>query len=193
MQTIIETIAAYQPVEMALTPRAAAVMVILLADEHKQLEIILTKRAASLPYAGDYSFPGGMYEDNDIDLYTTAARELMEELNIASDAYKRIGQLDDFNDRFGNLVRPYVILMNKNDFQACYKQSDAEIETVYYFPVSRLRDIKDDPDLYVITRRRPSYSYTDNEVFVWGLTAAILVHLSNIIYQENKSLGKEIK
>lgn len=192
IKSILDTLSRYQPVVLDATPQMAAVMVILLEDGTDTLEIVLTERAPDLPtYAGDFSFPGGMSDADDIDLYFTATREVQEELNIPSGSYQRIAQLDDFMDRYGHLVRPFVTHMNKREFEKHLNISANEIARIYYFPLAKLDAIKDDPKLHAITRRRPSYSYAEGNVFVWGLTAAILVHLSNVIYGKSQSLGKK--
>lgn len=194
IQSILDTLAHYQPIVLAATPQTAAVMVILLDTGMDTLEIVLTERAPNLPtYAGDFSFPGGMSDADDVDLYSTAIREVQEELNLLPVSYQCITQLDDFTDRYGHLVRPFVTHMNKQNFEKYLKISPDEISRVFYFPLSKLGDIVDNPQLHPVTRRRPSYSYTEGDIFVWGLTATILVHLSNIIYGKNQSLGKQIK
>jgi 8-oxo-dGTP pyrophosphatase MutT (NUDIX family) len=190
-QFIIKTLSDYHPQLFEETAQSAAVMIIFLHDESENLEIVLTKRALTLvTYAGDYSFPGGIKDSTDHNLYETAVRETQEELSLSPEYYQKIGELDDFKDRYGRLVRPFVVTMKKSDFLKMHKESVVEIIDIYFFPLSGLHKIKDNPDLYTITRRRPSYSYSDDEVFVWGLTATILLHLNNILTHTNKPLGK---
>ena len=179
---IIKNIAEYQPKLMPLTSQYAGVMVMFLSDAGNSIEIVLTKRAATLAtYAGHFSLPGGMHDESDTDLYATAARELHEELGISPGGYEKIGQLNDFPDRYGNLVRPFVIMMKKSDFLAALVQSMDEIAEIHYLPISELPEIKADPELEIYTKRHPSYSYKKRNMYVWGLTAAILVHLWNVI------------
>lgn len=186
-KSMIDILKHYQPMLLESTTPSAAVMLILLENGDNPFEIVLTKRAATLPtYAGDYSFPGGMHDATDTDLYATAVREIHEELDLSPNVYQPIGQLDDFQDRYGNLVRPFVSMMNKSEFLKIYKLSAAEITEIYFFPLTKLNEIYDEPKLHVITRRRPSYAYTQGKVFVWGLTATLLMHLSNIISQTNQ-------
>jgi 8-oxo-dGTP pyrophosphatase MutT (NUDIX family) len=183
---ILEKLSHHQPRTLNETSQSAAVMIILLVDDADELSIVITKRAASLPtYAGHYSFPGGMRDENDHDLYATAVREIQEELHLLPDSYKYIAQLDDFHDRYGHLVRPYVTIMKKNAFMNQYEISADEIVEVYFFPLSKLNLLLDNPELHAITKRRPSYSFTDGDVFIWGLTASILVHFYNIISGNN--------
>lgn len=192
-KTLLEKIKNYEPKMLAETPISAAVMIIFLTTETNEMEIVLTKRTATLAtYAGDYSFPGGMRDPDDSGLYATAMREVQEELNIPATLYQHIGQLDDFMNHYGHLVRPFVAIMKKSDFLDHHQIAIEEVQHVYYFSLLKLDDIQDNPSLHTITRRRPSYSFQEGDVFVWGLTATILVHLLNILASTNKSLGKMI-
>ena len=179
---IIHTLQTNTPTLLPETPFCAAVMVILLVDDAQQIHIVITKRAANLPtYAGQYCFPGGFRDSPDEELFATAVRETMEELTIAADHYQYLGQLNDLHDHYGNLVRPFVVLMKQQQFLESHQQSQDEIDEVYYFPFNKLANIKDDPCIHHITTRRPAYSYTDGKVFVFGLTAAILVNLYKVV------------
>lgn len=194
ISTIITTLSHHTPITLPMTPKSAAVMLILLTDEKNQIEIVITKRTAHLPtYAGHYSLPGGMRDDIDADFYATAVRELQEELNLTEDLYEKIGELDDFHDRYGHLVRPFVVFMKKSVFEKNMKIAAHEIENVDLLPLEKLDQIADDPALHAVTLRQPSYSLKENHIYVWGLTAAILVHFLNIISGHHKPLGKTIQ
>ncbi|RDI43765.1 NUDIX hydrolase [Aquicella lusitana] len=182
INALIRILSAYRPVMLPETAERAAVMLILLVDEDDQVEIVLTKRAATLPaYAGHFSLPGGMHDKTDINLYQTAVREVHEELNLSETVYQHIGQLDDFSAREGHLVRPFVTVMQKRNFEKMHALAPSEIDHIYYLALTRLDRFVDDPALHVLTRRRPSYVFREGEVFIWGLTASILVHLFDII------------
>jgi 8-oxo-dGTP pyrophosphatase MutT (NUDIX family) len=190
---VLNFIADYQPTLLRSTPISAAIMLILLIDEENKIDIVLTKRNAQLPqYAGQYCFPGGLHDSSDADLYATARREVQEELHIPDHSYQKLGQLDDFLDHAGHLVRPYVIIMDKQAFEKDLIVSLSEVEDVYYFSLLKLATIAEDPRLHRITRRRPSYAFTDGKVFIWGLTATILVHFLNVISGTAKPVGKMV-
>lgn len=193
-KNILEKLVNHKPHLLDKTPINAAVMMIILTDEKNNhlLQIVLTKRAATLfAYAGDFSFPGGIYEINDKDLFATATREVNEELGLSKNSYQLIAQLDDFIDRLGHRVRPFVTLMDKTEFIKQLRMAKDEVEQIYYFSFDQLANIQDDPNLYSMTKRRPSYAFHDGDVYVWGLTATILVHVFNIITKQNKPLGKK--
>ncbi len=193
MNTLIKRIESYQPetlLEMSVT---ACVLVLLMYDDAQNMFIILTKRPVDVKtYAGDYCFPGGMRETSDVDFIATVIREVQEELGLDEHHYQFIGQLDDFSDRYGHLVRPMVALIKKQDFEKHVQLSTTEVDQVFYFPLSELGRIKQNEQIERITLRRPSYIYNGGEVLIWGLTASIMVHLSNIIYQLDKPIGRGV-
>ncbi len=191
---IIEVLQRYQPNLLAPTELSAGVIVLLLTNAESPLEIVLTERAFTLPtYAGDVSFPGGMQDATDRDLYQTAQRELREELQIKPHTYECIGQLDDFQDRFGNLVRPFVCTMEKSVYLSQLKPEPAEISRVLYLKVGDLEKFKNDPILAPVTRRSPSYSLNFDGALIWGLTATILVHFFNLIHHKKRPLARTPK
>lgn len=190
-QSILSAIQVHSPLLMETTQRSAAVLVLLMEDQDEELFLILTKRAQTLAsYAGDYAFPGGIKDIKDADLRITAQREVHEELNLTRSSYKMVGQLDDFHDRFGDLVRPFVATITKKEFESHYKKSDAEVANIYYFSLNNIVNIKTDVNCEIITKRHPSYVYEHDDVFVWGLTASIIVHLGNIVFGFDKKVGK---
>ena len=193
IKPLLDAITAYRCISQPETPVAAAVLVLLITDNSENLFLVLTKRPATIAtYAGDYCFPGGMRDNGETDLKTTARRELQEELAILPDSYQVIGQLDDFFDRFDNLVRPFVATLSQNDFENQMQVSESEIEAVYYLPVEKLSEFNVNHTLEQMTGREPSYSYTDKDkdTFIWGLTASIIVHLGNVMFDLKRPLAK---
>jgi 8-oxo-dGTP pyrophosphatase MutT (NUDIX family) len=180
----------YTPQSLAETPNSAAVLILIMLDELQNPFIILTKRPDDISsYAGDYCFPGGRKEAEDQNFKQTVVREVEEELGLKAMHYHILGQLDDFQDRFGNLVRPFVAKVSKKNFLQNHKKISDEIVNIYYFPLAELQNIKIDDTLEKITKRSPTYIYHNEEVLVWGLTASIMVHLSNILFNLNKKVS----
>jgi 8-oxo-dGTP pyrophosphatase MutT (NUDIX family) len=191
IQPLLDVISAYRCVRYPETSTAAAVLIPLVYDENENLFVVLTKRPATIAtYAGDYCFPGGMREDDETDLKLTVIREVQEELAIAAPDYQFIGQLDDFFDRYDNLVRPYVATLSKSEFEKRVHVSEKEIEGIYYLPIEKLSDFNVNHTIEQMTGRSPSYSYIDNKTFIWGLTASIIVHLGNVMFGLQRPLAK---
>jgi 8-oxo-dGTP pyrophosphatase MutT (NUDIX family) len=188
---IITSLTHYQPHTLAETaPYSAAVLILIMQDTPGNLHLILTKRSNSVAtYVGDYCFPGGMKESDDPDLRFTAERETEEELNIAPSLYHIIGTLNDFHDRHGNLVRPFIATITAQNFADYHQISTDEIARLYYFPLNDLDKLAIDPKLEQVAKRHPTYSYTAGDVVIWGLTASIMVHLGNVIFNLNKPVA----
>jgi 8-oxo-dGTP pyrophosphatase MutT (NUDIX family) len=188
---IIDSITTYSPETATETVHSAAVLILLARDAQDNLFLILTKRPDTIAtYAGDYCFPGGMRDTGEANLKTTIIREVSEELSITQEYYQFIGQLDDFFDRFDNLVRPFVATISREDFEKHSHISESEIDEIYFFPIENLPQLQINPTLEKLIGRHPSYSYTHEKVFIWGLTASILVQLGNIIFNLNKPIAK---
>ncbi len=191
--TITSLLQAHQAVALPETHIQSAVLVIMTYDEKENIFLITTKRSLKMTYAGDYCFPGGIKELSDVDLLSTAKREVREELGIREDHYQLIGQLDDFVDRRGQRVTPFVAMMKKSDFEQQVTIASDEVSDIYFFPLDNLPQIGTSTELEAITKRHPSYLYVDEEIKIWGLTASILVELGNIIFKLDRSVGKRLK
>jgi 8-oxo-dGTP pyrophosphatase MutT (NUDIX family) len=191
IKPLLDAITAYRCISQPETPVTAAVLILLVTDNSENLFLVLTKRPETIAtYAGDYCFPGGMRDDSETDLKLTAMRELQEELAILPESYQVIGQLDDFFDRFDNLIRPFVATLSQSVFENQMHISESEIEAVYYLPIEKLSEFNVNHTLEQMTGREPSYSYTDNNTFIWGLTASIIVHLGNVMFDLRRPLAK---
>ncbi|MGI0003150.1 MAG: NUDIX hydrolase, partial [Nitrosopumilaceae archaeon] len=71
--------------------KLAAVLVVIYGSEPT---IIMTKRPKTMNlHAGEISFPGGTWKQDDNDLLTTAIRETKEEIDLNISRQQIIGQL----------------------------------------------------------------------------------------------------
>ncbi len=189
---LISLIQSHPPVLQPETAMESAVLVIVIYDEHEKMSLLVTRRSNTIAYAGDYCFPGGIKEASDLDCLQTVKREMQEELGLLEQHYQIIGQLDNFVDRHGNRVTPFVALMRKTDFAEQASVSEDEIADIYFFPLEELKNIGINAELEQVTRRHPSYLYVNNQVKIWGLTASIMVDFANIIFRQNRPVGKKI-
>ncbi len=189
---LVSRLTTYQAKSLPQTAVESAVLLLVVYDENGDLSVVITKRSENITYPGDYCFPGGVKDIFDRDFDLAVMRELREELSIGEEYYQMIAQLDDFHDRYGNRVRPFIAIISKNDFEDNFQISSDEISDLHLLPLSELSAIAESEELTKLTRRSPSYLYSKNDVRVWGLTASILVHFSNIIFNGNKLVGNEI-
>ena len=82
--------------------KAGVLIAILNYDEYiDSPSIIYTQRSSIVStHSGEVSFPGGMMEDIDTDLYQTALRESHEEMNLDPSIVTRIGRLNYLISRY---------------------------------------------------------------------------------------------
>jgi 8-oxo-dGTP pyrophosphatase MutT (NUDIX family) len=191
IDTIIAAVNHHKPVTLPETEISAAVLILVLIDEADSLSLLITKRPDIIQtYAGDYCFPGGMHEAEDKDLKATALREMYEETHISTADYQFIGPLDDFLVRFNQVVRPFVAIMTKNKFASQCQFTQSEIQDIYFLPLEDLAKLTTNKELELLTGRHLSYCYRHGDVFIWGLTASMLVHFNNVISGANLPLAK---
>ena len=83
----------------------------------KNPHIIFTQRSTKLSsHSGEVSYPGGKWEDGDIDLLDTALRESNEEINLNRSDVVALGNLPYLISRHKIEVHPYVgLITNEQD------------------------------------------------------------------------------
>ncbi len=140
--------------------------------------ILLTKRTNTLSsHAGQVAFPGGRIEPGE-DAVTAALREAHEEVGLPADLIEVTGRLPDYMTGTGFRITPIVGLLAPGFVPT---PSAAEVEEVFELPLSVLLD-PSAPE-----KRRASWKGREREFwvwphtrhYIWGATAAILVHLAH--------------
>ena len=157
----------------------AAVALVVAPDPFSILFIKRATRAGD-PWSGQMALPGGMVARADADLKETAVRETLEEVAIALDAARYLGQLDDVAPRTPDLpplmVRPFLFVLPR---RATPRPCSEEVEEALWLPVADLVR----PGVYRAVsltikgtvRLFPGYQVGPN--LVWGLTERIVTPL----------------
>ncbi len=162
--------------------KKAGVLIILLEDERDgEYKLLFTKRSSNLStHSGEVSFPGGMQEEHDSNLYDTALRESNEEINLDLNNIEKLGRFNFLLSRHKIEVHPFVgILCNPQEFKGNY-----EIDEIFNVPISFLLD-KSNISYKEFKRSNlkvyiPSWVYNGNRI--WGLTAMIAADFLNICF-----------
>ena len=128
-------------------------------------------------HAGQISFPGGKVESMDRTLVDTALREAQEEIALPSDAVQVLGGLDAVVSPVGFVVQPVVGLVAADTRLVA---DPGEVAQVLVLPLDALVDrTRHRRDTYLRNGQPRDVWVIENEQhYIWGLSAAILVDLA---------------
>jgi 8-oxo-dGTP pyrophosphatase MutT (NUDIX family) len=140
--------------------------------------VLLTKRTAHLKrHAGQVSFPGGRIDPEDVGPEAAALREAQEEIALDPSRVEILGRLADHVTGTGYRITPVVGVLPPG---LLYDLSPREVESVFDLPLAVLLDpaAPKRQRQHINGRWREYWVWPHPEHFIWGATAAILVHLA---------------
>jgi|TARA_B110000914_G_scaffold224837_1_gene243791 8-oxo-dGTP pyrophosphatase MutT (NUDIX family) len=189
IDSIKQKLTKLNPREPTNLKKAGVLIAILNYEEYiDSPSIIYTQRSSIVStHSGEVSFPGGMMEEVDTDLYQTALRESSEEMNLDPLIVDKIGRLDYLVSRYDIEVNPFVgVIREKPNLVG-----NAEIEEIFDVPIEYLLD-KNNMTTQTFQRdnmklEMPTWYY--NEQKIWGLTAMITADLLNRCFDANIGMG----
>tara|TARA_B100000767_G_scaffold212129_1_gene199319 strand:- start:125 stop:706 length:582 start_codon:yes stop_codon:yes gene_type:complete len=189
IDSIKQKLTKLNPREPTNLKKAGVLIAILNYEEYiDSPSIIYTQRSSIVStHSGEVSFPGGMMEEVDADLYQTALRESNEEMNLDPLIVDKIGRLDYLVSRYDIEVNPFVgVIREKPNLVG-----NAEIEEIFDVPIEYLLD-KNNMTTQTFQRdnmklEMPTWYY--NEQKIWGLTAMITADLLNRCFDANIGMG----
>jgi len=145
--------------------------------------ILLTKRTPHLKaHAGQVSFPGCRIDPQDDGPEDAALREAWEEIGLQRQSVEILGRLADYATGTGYRITPVLSLVSPG---LTYQPSADEVEDVFELPMTVLLD-PDAPRLqrqHVRGEWREYWVWPHPNHYIWGATAAILVHLAQRLRQ----------
>jgi 8-oxo-dGTP pyrophosphatase MutT (NUDIX family) len=140
--------------------------------------ILLTKRNAHLnKHGGQVSFPGGRIDAHDADAEAAALREAAEEIALDRAQVEILGRMADYVTGTGYIITPILGLLPPG---LELRPAPEEVEAVFELPIGVLLD----PDAPKRQRHhvrgiwREYWVWPHPDHYIWGATAAILVHLA---------------
>ena len=134
-------------------------------------------------HRGEISFPGGKLDPSDPNLMYCALRETAEEIGVAPEHVRIIGELDDFYTVATNFrVVPFVgIIPHPYEFVPSIR----EIAGLHKCPIGRVFRSGLGSESTWIFKGEPveviSYDWEGHNI--WGATARILKHFAELIEQ----------
>lgn len=179
---------------------AVAVPLVKINDSLNVLFQVRSKNLRNQP--GEVSFPGGKIE-KDENSNSAAIRETCEELNIGARSIVTLGSLDLVITQHNKIIYPYVIRIEDN---IKIDPSVHEVDHIFYVPLKFFTEVKPlaksiriltEPeeempfsnmvgamDYKWIEGRSRVYIYRYEGYVIWGLTAKIMNHFSELIRKE---------
>lgn len=161
--------------------REAAVLVLLYKDRGSHRIVFMKRNEYDGPHSGQISFPGGMKENSDPDLRTTALRETEEEIGIPAGDIEILGALSTLFIPVSNFcVYPFVGWLEKQP------QFIPEKSEVQYLICPTLADILNPVNRKQgkIEKRGMQFSTPYFEIdgeMIWGATAMMLMEFIELI------------
>jgi 8-oxo-dGTP pyrophosphatase MutT (NUDIX family) len=166
------------------SPKLSAVMILI----HEN-DIVLTKRSEYLTsHPSQICFPGGRYDNEDLSLWNTAARECSEELGIAVNLFDLIVALPHFDTRTGYRIYPFVATVDRPNLT--FVVNKYEVEEVIRIPIDYVLDDgiyqwnevhSSDIQESQLKSYRGFWGFQYGEHYVWGATASILKRLAWLV------------
>ncbi len=154
----------------------AAVLVLVVHGERPG--ILLTKRTSSLTkHAGQVAFPGGRIETSDASIEAAALREAFEEVGLPPELPEVLGRLPDYVTGTGFRISPVLAVLPQ---PVLLTANPDEVETIFTLPLDVLLDpaAPQRRRSEFRGRMREFWVWPHTEHYIWGATAAILVHLA---------------
>ena len=160
---------------------ARAAVLVPLFKKGEGCHIVFTKRTQTVRYhKGEISFPGGVFDERDLELERTALREAFEEIGLKENDVQIIGVLDDIITITQFVVTPFVGLF---PYPYPFKLSPVEIAELIEVPISALLDEDGFSQREIIrgTGKEVVYAYQYENHIIWGATARILKQFLDLI------------
>lgn len=165
----------------AIQPKISAVLM-LCYPKQESLEFLLMKRTTNgSVHSGQISFPGGKFEEADLNYEQTALRETEEEFGISRHQFKIISSLTRVYIPPSNfLVYPFIGFMEQTPTISI---SENEVEEIISVPILELNDHnKFEGEFYGTSSlkiKAPYFKLQNQQV--WGATAVILSEVNEMI------------
>lgn len=156
----------------------AAVLLLLQPDEEGTRLWFVQRSAALRRHAGQIAFPGGKREGGDDSLWHTALRESHEEIGLAHQGVRQLGELNQCWTPSGFRIHPFVAW---NEGEAPSLPPNCEIERAFSLPLLEL--------LLQPPVGLPWPRYATAHGTIWGATGRILYRWLEILQKASPERG----
>ncbi len=166
--------------------QASVLLPLFIKDGHYWL--LLMRRTNTVEHhKGEVSFPGGVVDEKDDNLESTAKRETFEEIGVKDEDIEILGQLDDMTTITSQfIVHPFVGIV---PFPYEFNLSRGEVDHLIEVPLQFFFD-PSQPRAFSMhykgdTFETPAFIYEG--IVIWGATERILENFISVIRPIYKS------
>lgn len=166
-------------------PTVPAAVLVPVVNRPQGLQLLLTQRSADLSdHPGQISFPGGRLDPGDVDHAAAALRETAEEIGLAPDKVRVLGELAFYETVTGYRVRPVVGWIEPPFTLA---PDPLEVAEVFEVPLEFLLDRANHQRHFRMlgTIRRDYWAIPWLTRYIWGATAAMLLILERTLSESD--------
>lgn len=153
--------------------RHGCVLICLYLHDAKWSVVFIKRTEGHGPHSGQMAFPGGMFEEDDEDLYAAAVREAKEEVGINKDIITFVGKLSTLHIPVSNImVHPFIVCLPGKP--VLFGNKD-EVEEIIESPIDAFLDTKNHSS-FTFEYKEKSYispCFIINGFKIWGATAMI--------------------
>lgn len=163
-------------------PRVAAVMMLFYPKKNKTHLVLILRNAYDGVHSSQIAFPGGKYENTDVNLEATALRETYEEVGILPEKIEVVKHFTSMYIPPSNfLVHPFLGISKE---ELLFYPDIKEVAAIIELPLSVF--LNDE----IIVNATLSTSYSDSILVpafniqnnvVWGATAMMLSELRDVL------------
>lgn len=168
-------------------PKKSAVLILLFPEKEFIKTVFIERPVYEGVHSGQVAFPGGKFEESDMDLKQTALRETFEEIGIRPDTINVIGKLTDLYINPSNfLVSPFIGYVNESPDFIMDPHEVQKIVTYNLFDLNNtaIRSEKEITFSGGFTLKTPYYDIEG--LTVWGATAMMISELNALVEESRK-------
>ncbi len=166
--------------------RIPSAVLLPLFTKQGEYHILFTKRTDKVrEHKGQISFPGGSRHEGDRAALDTALRECAEEIGVAPQDARVLGELDDAITTTSNFViTPFVAVI---PYPYDFRPDNYEVAEIIEVPVSALLEEESRHHEAHVSEGKDAYFYHYLGKVIWGATAEILHKFLGIYAQAEQA------
>lgn len=163
-------------------PKESAVLILFYPHRNKVYTVFIKRPKYPGVHSGQIAFPGGKFEEEDLNLTNTALREAKEEIGINPDHVTVVGTLTKLFIPPSNFnVLPVVGYANKRPE---FISDPVEVDEIVEIKVDQLINPENNQHREILHRNQTKVkvpAYFINDQIIWGATAMIIHELLDVI------------